>query len=608
MNALNHRQARDRSLDAWLIKTQTHRRTWKAEDLVDYFDAYLQMKSASGLQKVIETLNRLNLRRSAYRDLVKSKSPSASVLRELFFSIDVAMILMERRRGGSRTPNEFRYYIVDSSPQGNNNWLLSKSTFVDVASCAEAAAHANNLINLAAGLVNCRSDSEAAGVHSAQLRAILLTLEQGMIDRTGVPVAIGLSHVNTAHKAAAFFHSVMLETSCAAFKQSRLHTISFTGDLGVEIGIPGFRSTVEVLLPAWLQQQLLELESLDEGPGRDGKSSASAASADISSTFGSDCDVFAVNSASALQVDAAGGSAPERAFEVDGDELATSRGLGCRSVVAAGQLQPDSLLKEAWLANPSWHSILLPFAIPVPGMLHIASNLLEDVDTGMTYWSVFWEQLANVGALLSSLPRLEKFRAKCIDLRHADAVEAIAMFSAKIDKLYSKRWGSVSHFVRRCAGRLPMLKIFWDANLYMDKSDKEDAMNSRFSPKDLTATLNDNKFWAYCGMVQLVHAAVDELAGWSEGCLCHPPWLGSASSGSYAVGMKTRLRQKLLDGRRSCPMQGRRAPELACGVWKQFSEKLLQQTFHQLSQVHQHLLKSSLFAMFDLSKVVSCKS
>ncbi len=57
---------------------------------------------------------------------------------------------------------------------------------------------------------------------------------------------------------------------------------------------------------------------------------------------------------------------------------------------------------------------LLRFALPVPGMLHIVSNLLADVHEGMLYWGTFHGQLKTLEKLLAHRPRRERFVQSCV--------------------------------------------------------------------------------------------------------------------------------------------------------------------------------------------------
>ena len=304
-------------------------------------------------------------------------------------------------------------------------------------------------------------------------------------------------------------------------------------------------------------------------------------------------------------------------IEVDGDLcVASAVNPHCPR---HNETQPDhtksspsaQLLWKIWERNPAWKGILLPLAIPIPGMLHIISNLLSDVDTGMTYWMNFWEQLDNLNALLSNQSRLEKFRATCINRSHPGAKFAEDMFGKKMEVLYSKRWGSVSTFVAKCRTRFDLLQQFWDENLYSG-NEKQDSNNKHFNPKGLTATLANPKFFAYCDMLCLIHDIIEQLSGWSEGCQCHPPNMSAAPIFQLAVPLESPacakattllnrdarerrpdIRSQFLGKLRACPMQGRRAPELAVGIWKNFAQALFSRSIAELAGAYQHKLSGN---------------
>ena len=104
---------------------------WNAEDLLDYFQAYLHMKNTDGVKEVVSILNRMACRRSQPKDLLVEGTPGNYLLKQLFVCVDLALMLMKRRQE-RQAETTFRYFTVDSSPQGNRNWLLSKSTGIKV--------------------------------------------------------------------------------------------------------------------------------------------------------------------------------------------------------------------------------------------------------------------------------------------------------------------------------------------------------------------------------------------------------------------------------------------------------------------------------------------
>ena len=72
---------------------------------------------------------------------------------------------------------------------------------------------------------------------------------------------------------------------------------------------------------------------------------------------------------------------------------------------------------------------LLPNARTVPGMMHIVSNLLNEVHSGMTHWDTVHAQLKTFDKLLAYKPRRERLvvAQRCVAstplVAHADLFE-----------------------------------------------------------------------------------------------------------------------------------------------------------------------------------------
>ena len=184
--------------------------------------------------------------------------------------------MLVKRRQERETDTSFRYFIADSSPQGNRNWLLSKSSII----AASDVMPADSLLeSVKCDLAEAASKACISLDRIALLRNKLEMLRSKIAEHTNVPVAIGLSHANTAHKSAAFLHSALLEVDPRQFQTMLINALSFTSDLGVEIGVPGFRSTLGELLPPWRQQFLQTLEPEENGIDQHHANSQAAGSA-----------------------------------------------------------------------------------------------------------------------------------------------------------------------------------------------------------------------------------------------------------------------------------------------------------------------------------------
>ena len=81
-----------------------------------------------------------------------------------------------------------------------------------------------------------------------------------------------------------------------------------------------------------------------------------------------------------------------------------------------------------------------------------------------------------------------------------------------------------------------------------------------FKPYELTNILGDSKFHAYLSMVVSLHNVVEEIGVWCESCSCHE---------GHEKGTHPKRGRKLLTHRQSwasCPMRGKRLPELVAGI------------------------------------------
>ena len=220
--------------------------------------------------------------------------------------------------------------------------------------------------------------------------------------------------------------------------------VSFTTDMGTELGMSGFRmGDLSGLLPEWLQQPFQTLvadgeaaEQVATGACEDRRELE--ADGDAEAVAGplleEDGDVFESpppgdRGAAAREPQRGAGGASEQDQYPGGG---APRGKSRRE-----QLDADERDGSAGAG------ILMPNAIPIPGMLHILSNLLEDVDSHMVHWDVYWQQLKNAAALLCNSMRLERMIALCFP---GPLSEYRSGFSGKIPVPYLKRWGSVTFF------------------------------------------------------------------------------------------------------------------------------------------------------------------
>jgi len=376
-------------------------------------------------------------------------------------------------RANSR-PGATRYGWADSSPQGGRDWLLSKVSVipanVDLCGLHDAARAVASRSGSPAAISDSDSDGSSEDVQSDgenrnlancdfdQRQLCFQKLQAGLSEHVFPPVALGLRQSDLAHKCAAFVHCVALEVSPTRgdLEEALGSVVSFTTDMGTELGMSGFRlGNLSGLLPEWLQQpfQMLVADGEAAGP-------VAAETREDRSDLEADGDAAPV---AGLLLEADGDFLEAPSSLAPGARRAAPRGWQPRLGGAGGDgqakadageprqgIESEQTASAADVGDEGAEAgILMPGAIPIPGMLHILSNLLEDVDIHMAHWEVFWKQLKNAAALLCDSMRLERMLALCFPgplSAHKTA------FSGKIPVPYSKRWGSVTFFKPRLAG------------------------------------------------------------------------------------------------------------------------------------------------------------
>ena len=268
--------------------------------------------------------------------------------------------------------------------------------------------------------------------------------------------------------------------------------------------------------------------------------------------------------------------------------------MGTEMGAASFLVQDLSKLFPDWLAEPLLHmdvdngdaedhcafesfKLFLPDAIVIPGALHICSNLCKDVSAKLGHWECFLTQLGQVEALLCNRDRRERFLSTCVPAGSQDR----ALFQHFSGSLYEKRWGAVISFLRKLFPLLDALQKYWNHEAFLEGYRQEDRNHDNpeegpgfgFLASDLTAVLCSNQFHVYLEMVMALFNVVENLSSWFEGCACHEQHVKVRNRRAHSRKEGAQLGLQV-----SCPMMGKRAPQLASGC--------LQDTFEELSSLH----------------------
>ena len=151
----------------------------------------------------------------------------------------------------------------------------------------------------------------------------------------------------------------------------------------------------------------------------------------------------------------------------------------------------------------------------------------------------------------------------------------------------------MSQCIKKLLPVLPVLQLAWSASLYSEggpnpktRASGEEAPVSRsyhgFQPEMVTAAASDPLFRVRCHIVHALDESLEAFSKWAGGCQCHGDLvqeLGQPSWYERLVSAHSPTRSQ------SCPMAGRRAPEMAAKL-----AAVLEEAFTKgHSMIYQHL-------------------
>ena len=179
--------------------------------------------------------------------------PQEATLRRASTYLDLAFTMWAREFWSSEPA--FHWAWADSSPQSGRDWLMLRH-----ASCSQADIlflyRAVNM--LVQGRPDFEDHFEARSLDLSSVAGLHSLLNDCLQDHACLPVAMGHAKTSVEDKAAAFLYSTAMESSSVdALGKHLSNFVSWTTDLGVEVGIPAFMSMdFRSLLPSFLQSPL----------------------------------------------------------------------------------------------------------------------------------------------------------------------------------------------------------------------------------------------------------------------------------------------------------------------------------------------------------------
>lgn len=186
--------------------------------------------------------------------------PSSSALQRHELGLDASLMLLERRRNDSGS-SLVRFGWADSSPQGEHNWLWIQHHSMRV---EELVPTMHAVFSVAASMDSFVADQERCGAGEGifafdedvveEWVPWLKQIGSSMREHIHPPADLQSGFEGLSHKAAAMSWSLSMECSSReALRQVVRSFVSFTTDMGVELGLSDLQQPVDRFLPSWLE-------------------------------------------------------------------------------------------------------------------------------------------------------------------------------------------------------------------------------------------------------------------------------------------------------------------------------------------------------------------
>jgi len=218
-------------------------------------------------------------------------------------------------------------------------------------------------------------------------------------------------------------------------------------------------------------------------------------------------------------------------------------------------------------------------AILVPGLYHIIHNLAHNMHESLSHWPDFYSDLKHIERLMKNFRR-ERFVATCV--KRTDFAESDALFEGFSASLHEKRWNDMVKF---CVALKPLWETIsecWNADRYNNANNyvavarsTEPRENDGFDVAQITRIAKDPLFLVHMDLMIDFHTVLKDMTSWADSCTCHEH-LRLKRGASAASKL---LRRELGQWISSCPMRGKRLPEMVAGKFMKVLQKMSRRRF-----------------------------
>ena len=224
---------------------------------------------------------------------------------------------------------------------------------------------------------------------------------------------------------------------------------------------------------------------------------------------------------------------------------------------------------------------VFPWAMVIPGVLHIAHNLSLKMDKRLQLWEWWLSGLQALVTLLHCKHNRQAFLERCVK---GTSFERHHTLRTGVPTTTDWRWNTVDPIIYKLLLlRAVLRQTFKASKMSGVKSDSEGEDQGarrekvgKLNPTKVESTVKSHLWWTFALMLHMLHRLLTRFQQWCESCFCH--WSLDIFDETQLRTWSTRCRELGISDVEGpsvpCPLGGLRAAELAAGEWRSVFDEL----------------------------------
>lgn len=220
---------------------------------------------------------------------------------------------------------------------------------------------------------------------------------------------------------------------------------------------------------------------------------------------------------------------------------------------AAESIALDDMIDDLPGESEGW-DLSFRGSLAIPGLLHILHNAANGVLCVAQELSSAVDSMAEVAKLVRLRRSCDRLCESCFGSEVGQHHQAsLRTFSGSV---YRGRWGTIAFCIRSLLDIRHILQWGWNRDAYLASGTEKHGsfQGNHIEVEVADAAIQSDYFWECLQTLDNVMCCVRACMLWAESCPCH-----------YHLMVKDSLSDEMRSAFSSCPLRGRRKPEISGG-------------------------------------------